>query len=110
MRTKAAQTDWRQILALYDLWMTLAPNAVVALNRAVAVAEVDGAARALQQVDALELPEYYLFHAVRAELLRRVARAAEAATAYPAAIEHCGNTCEKQLREKQLSTLTPAAE
>ena len=68
----AAQTDWHQILALYDLWMAMAPNAVVALNRAVVIAEIDGAARALQLVDALELPDYYLLHAVRADLLRRL--------------------------------------
>ena len=106
----AARTDWPQILALYDHWMAMVPSSVVALNRAVAVAEIDGAARALQLVDELELPDYHLLHAVRAELLRRLARSAEAAAAYRAAIERCGNAREKQLLEKQLSALTAAAE
>ncbi len=97
----AAQTDWRQILALYDQWMAMAPSAVVALNRAVAVAELDGAARALPLVDELEMPNYYLFHAVRAELLRRLGRLPEAAAAYEAAIERCGNAREREHLEQQ---------
>jgi RNA polymerase sigma-70 factor, ECF subfamily len=106
----AAHTDWRQILALYDQLMGMAPGPVVALNRAVVVAELHGAARGLELVDALDLPRYHLFHAVRADLLRRLARPAEAAAAYRAAIEHCGNAREKHLLEKQLGALTPAAE
>ncbi len=78
----AAATDWRQILQLYDQLVSLAPGPVVALNRAVAVAEVEGPGAALALVDRLGLRGYYLFHAIRADLLRRLGRAAEAALAY----------------------------
>jgi RNA polymerase sigma-70 factor (ECF subfamily) len=98
----AARTDWRQILALYDQWMAMAPGPVVALNRAVVVAEVDGADRALQLVEELGLSNYHLFHAVRAELLARVGRGAEAADAYRAAIGKCGNARERVFLEKKL--------
>src|SRR5262249_17780978 len=74
---ESARTDWRQILALHDHWMAMAPGAVVALNRAVVVAEIDGAERALRLVDELPLSNYHLFHAVRAELLRRLGRLPE---------------------------------
>jgi RNA polymerase sigma-70 factor, ECF subfamily len=98
----AAHTDWRQILALYDQWMDMVPSPVVALNRAVVVAEIDGPARALQLVDELELSNYHLFHAVRADLLRRVGRRPEAAAAYHAAIARCGNTRELDFLRQQL--------
>ena len=75
-------TDWSQIVALYDQLMTLAPTPVVALNRAVAVAEVQGPTAALDLVDSLDLPGYYAFHATRADLLRRVGKDAEATAAY----------------------------
>ncbi|HET9472387.1 MAG TPA: RNA polymerase sigma factor [Steroidobacteraceae bacterium] len=97
----ASHTDWRQVLALYDQWMTLAPSPVIALNRAVAVAEVDGVDLALRQVDGLDLPQYHLFHAVRAELLRRVGREADAASAYQSAIALCQNLREKEFLERQ---------
>ena len=71
----AADTDWRQILQLYDQLLALAPSPVVALNRAVAVAEVDGPDAALALVDGLDLDGYHLFHAIRADLLRRLGRA-----------------------------------
>jgi RNA polymerase sigma-70 factor, ECF subfamily len=80
--TDATGTDWTQILALYDQLMAIAPSPVVALNRAVAVAELDGPAAALVLVDRLALPDYHVFHAVRADLLRRLDRPAEAADAY----------------------------
>ena len=83
----AARTDWRQILELYDQLMAIAPSAVVALNRAVAVAEVHGVEHALQLVDAIDLPKYHLRHAIRADLLRRIGRTADAASAYRAALE-----------------------
>jgi RNA polymerase sigma-70 factor (ECF subfamily) len=83
----AGETDWRQIVALYDQLMALAPTPVVALNRAVAVAEVDGPAAGLALVDGLDLGHHHLFHAVRADLLRRLGRRAEAASAYDAALE-----------------------
>jgi RNA polymerase sigma-70 factor (ECF subfamily) len=98
----AAHTDWRQILALYDQWMAMSPGAVVALNRAVVVAEIDGAAQALRLVDELELAEYHLFHAVRADLLRRAGRLPEAVAAWRAALERCGNTRERRFLEEQL--------
>jgi RNA polymerase sigma-70 factor (ECF subfamily) len=101
----AAHTDWCQILALYDQWLGMGPGPVVALNRAVVVAELDGAERALELVDELELPGYYLFHAVRAELLRRLGRMPEAAAAYEAAIERCGNAREKQFLQQQMQAV-----
>src|ERR671919_593252 len=83
--SSASDTDWRQILALYDQHLAMAPSPIVALNRAVAVAEVEGPERALHLVDELDLASYYLFHAIRADLLRRLGRAAEAVKAYDAA-------------------------
>jgi RNA polymerase sigma-70 factor, ECF subfamily len=91
----AAATDWRQILALYDQLLALAPSPVVALNRAVAVAEVDGPAAALALVDGLDLQGWHLFHAIRADLLRRLHRDAEAAQAYEEAIARSGNAAER---------------
>jgi RNA polymerase sigma-70 factor, ECF subfamily len=90
----AAATDWNQILALYDQLITVAPSPVVALNRAVAVAEVDGPAAALAIVDGLDLGGYYLFHAIRADLLRRLGRDTDAALAYQAAIAGTSNAAE----------------
>jgi RNA polymerase sigma-70 factor (ECF subfamily) len=80
-----ASTDWAQILVLYDQLLALAPTPVVALNRAIAVAEVRGPQAALDLVEALELGDYCAFHATRAELLRRLGRAGHAAAAYDAA-------------------------
>jgi len=91
----AAATDWDQILELYDQLLTVAPGPVVALNRAVAVAEVDGPAAALILVDDLDLDGYYLFHAIRADLLRRLGRRAEAEAAYQAAMAQTGNRAER---------------
>ena len=102
----AAHTDWRQILALYDQWMAMAPGPVVALNRAVVVAEIDGAQRALPLVDELDLSHYHLFHAVRADLLRRLGRPAEAAAAYEAAIARCENARERDFLKAQLRSIT----
>lgn len=76
------QTDWPQIVALYDQLLAVAPTPVVALNRAIAVGEVQGAAAALALVDELYLNNYYPFHATRADLLRRLGRNSEAATVY----------------------------
>ncbi len=90
-----AATDWRQILQLYDHLLTLDPTPVVALNRAVAVAEVEGPATALALVDALPLDAYYLFHAIRADLLTRLNRAPEAQAAYQAALERTPNQAEQ---------------
>jgi RNA polymerase sigma-70 factor (ECF subfamily) len=91
----AAATDWEQILRLYDQLLAVAPSPVVALNRAVAVAEVQGPATALVLVDGLGMTRYYLFHAIRADLLRRLGRPADAQGAYEAAIAQTGNTAER---------------
>jgi RNA polymerase sigma-70 factor, ECF subfamily len=91
----AAATDWDQILQLYDQLLAVAPSPVVALNRAVAVAEVQGPAAALTLVDGLDLDRYYLYHAIRADLLRRLGRPGEAARAYEAALALTGNAAER---------------
>jgi RNA polymerase sigma-70 factor, ECF subfamily len=94
----AADTDWQQILRLYDQLLVVAPSPVAALNRAVAVAEVDGPAAALTLVDGLapaSLGGYYLYHAIRADLLRRLGRRAEADAAYETAIARTGNAAER---------------
>ncbi|HET6728212.1 MAG TPA: RNA polymerase sigma factor [Jiangellaceae bacterium] len=101
----AAATDWRQILQLYDQLLSLAPSPVVALNRAVAVAEVEGPDAALTIVDDLDLGDYHLFHAVRADLLRRLGRADEAALAYEAAIGRTKNAAERAFLRRSLGTL-----
>jgi len=101
----AAVTDWRQILMLYDQLMAVAPTPVAALNRAVAVAEVEGPHAALTIVDGLDLERYYLFHAIRADLLRRLGRWSEAARAYDAAIERCDNTAERDFLQRRLTEL-----
>jgi len=76
------ETDWSQIVALYDQLLTVAPTPVVALNRAIAIGEVRGPAAALALVDELDLDNYHPFHATRADLLRRLGRNSEAAAAY----------------------------
>jgi RNA polymerase sigma-70 factor, ECF subfamily len=91
----SAATDWDQVLQLYDQLLAVAPSPVVALNRAVAAAEVDGPAAALALVDRLDLGGYYLFHAIRADLLRRLGRPAEADAAYEIAIARSGNAIER---------------
>jgi RNA polymerase sigma-70 factor (ECF subfamily) len=91
----AADTDWRQILTLYDQLAALAPTPIVALNRAVAVAEIEGPAAALSIVDGLELKRYHLFHATRADLLRRLGRNPEAAAAYQEALDLTDNGAER---------------
>ncbi|WGW12362.1 RNA polymerase sigma factor [Saxibacter everestensis] len=92
----AAATDWGQVLRLYDQLLALTPSPVVALNRAVAVAEVEGADVALNLVDRIDLGDYHLFHAIRADLLRRLGRDAEALSAYDFAIDRCRNAVERE--------------
>jgi RNA polymerase sigma-70 factor (ECF subfamily) len=92
----SASTDWPQIRALYDQWMAIAPGPVVALNRAVVVGEIEGAEIALRLVDELRLPNYHLFHAVRADLLRRMGDGERALLAYREAIRLCGNEKERE--------------
>jgi RNA polymerase sigma-70 factor, ECF subfamily len=101
----AAATDWRQILQLYDQLASLAPSPVVALNRAVAVAEVEGPEAALALVDGLGLSDYYLFHAIRAGLLRRLGRDREAALAYEAAIARARNAAEREFLRRSRDSL-----
>jgi RNA polymerase sigma-70 factor, ECF subfamily len=103
--TTAADTDWSQVLQLYDQLFAIAPNAVVALNRAVAVAEVNGAAPALEIVDALDLDTYYLFHATRGELLVRLERYEEATLAYDRALDLTSNAAERALLERKRASL-----
>ena len=91
----AADTDWSQVLALYDQLDAVSPTPVVALNRAVALAEVAGPEAALGVVDALPLDGYHPFHATRADLLRRLGRGAEAAQAYDRALELATNPAER---------------
>ena len=97
VHSEPAGTDWRQIVILYDQLMSIAPSPVVALNRAVAVAELDGPAAGLALVDGLPLDRYYLFHAVRADLLRRLDRPAEAADAYDQALTLTTNAAERDV-------------
>jgi RNA polymerase sigma-70 factor, ECF subfamily len=101
----AADTDWRQVLALYDQLLALNPIPVVALNRAVAVAEVAGPDAALAEIDELDLDDFHLLHAVRADLLRRLGRDAEAADAYEKAIALAENTAERDFLLRRRATL-----
>ena len=105
---RAEDTDWRQILALYDLLLARTPTPVVAMNRAVAVAEVHGPAAALADVDGLHeaLAGYHHFHATRADLLRRLDRSDEAVAAYDDALALVGNDAERRfLTERRAATL-----
>jgi len=102
----AAATDWRQILALYDQHLAIAPNPVVELNRAVAVAEVEGPDAALALINRLDLNDYRLFHAIRADLLRRLGRTAEASRAYTAAIALSENVAERDFLESRRRALS----
>jgi RNA polymerase sigma-70 factor (ECF subfamily) len=97
----AGDTDWPQIVQLYDQLLSLVPTPVASLNRAAAIAEVDGAEAALTIVDRLPLGHYYLFHAVRADLLSRLGRAPEALAAYDAAIGLTENAAERAFLEEQ---------
>lgn len=92
----AADTDWAQILANYDHLLALSPSPVVALNRAVALAEVSGPAAGLAAVDELALDGFHLFHATRADLLVRLDRPAEAADAYDRALALVANDAERR--------------
>ena len=89
-------TDWSQVVALYDQLVHVDPSPIVALNRAIAVAELDGPEVALAAVDRLEptLTGYHAYHATRADLLRRLGRGQESRAAYDTAIELAGNTAE----------------
>jgi RNA polymerase sigma-70 factor, ECF subfamily len=102
----AADTDWRQVLALYDQLLALTPTPVVALNRAVALAEVDGPQAALTAIDTLPIRDYHHLHVTRAHLLARLGRSTEAAAAYRQALARTGNAAERRLLQHQLQELT----
>ncbi len=104
----ASATDWRQILQLYDQLLAMAPSPVVALHRAVALAEVDGPHAALALLDGLDLDGHHLFHAIRADLLRRLGRNDEAALAYAAAIARSDNARERAFLQRRRQALTRA--
>ena len=102
----AADTDWRQIAALYRELQRFQPSKVVELNQAVAVAMGEGLERGLALIDALDgLNDYYLFHAARADLLRRLNRPAEAAKAYQRAIALAGNQVERGYLQRRMQKL-----
>jgi RNA polymerase sigma-70 factor (ECF subfamily) len=110
---RAEQTDWRQILELYDRLERLQPTPIVSLNRAVAVAMADGLERGLQLIDDLmasgELNDYHLLHAARADLLRRSGSNREAAASYTRALELTGNDAERRFLEKRLRNIQAAS-
>jgi RNA polymerase sigma-70 factor (ECF subfamily) len=103
--TTAAATDWAQIVTLYDHLLRLRPNAIVALNRAIAVMEHRGPAAALDALDEIDLPTYHLFHATRAEALRRAGGDDEAADALRRAIALTSNAVERRHLERRLADL-----
>jgi len=108
--SSTAATDWRQILQLYDAHLAIAPSPIVALHRAVVVAETEGPSAALALVDEIALDAYYLFHAIRADLLRRLGRTAEADAAYVVAIARSGNAPEREfLRERRIALQSSGA-
>ena len=101
----APDTDWSQVIALYDQLTRLDPSPIVALNRAVAVAELDGPEVALALVDRLPLTSYHAWHAVRADLLRRLGRSAEAKQEYDAAIAATQNSAERRYLHRKRGEL-----
>ncbi|NEN06783.1 RNA polymerase sigma factor [Diaminobutyricibacter tongyongensis] len=101
----SSETDWHQILQLYDQLLAIAPSPIVELNRAVAVAEVEGPDAALAAIAALDLPDVAAFHAVHADLLRRTGRFAQAGLSYDAAIALAGNSAELAYFERMRDNL-----
>ncbi len=101
----AGDTDWSQIVRLYDQLLVVAPTPVVALNRGIAVAELDGPAVAFAAVNGLDLDGYHLFHATRADLLERLGRVDEALAAYAAALERTTNVAEQRLLQQRRDAL-----
>ncbi|RYP86521.1 RNA polymerase sigma factor [Nocardioides guangzhouensis] len=100
-----SMTDWSQVVRLYDQLYALSPTPIVAMNRAIAVAELDGPEVALVTVDGLALTTYHAWHATRADLLRRMGRTDEARAAYDAAIGLAGNTAEQAWLTARRDTL-----
>jgi RNA polymerase sigma-70 factor (ECF subfamily) len=108
VHTDGPATDWEQVLALYDQLLAHNPTPIVALNRAVAVAEVHGPALALAIVEELDLPGYHLLPAARADLLTRLGRTSEAVAAYDEAITLATNDTERTFLETRRARLTTA--
>jgi RNA polymerase sigma-70 factor (ECF subfamily) len=110
---RAEDTDWPQILRLYDLLERIQHSPIVSLNRAVAVAMVEGPGRALELIDALaaagDLESYHLLHSARADMLRRLGSTAEAAKAYVRALELVSNDSERRFLERRLSEVKVTA-
>jgi RNA polymerase sigma-70 factor (ECF subfamily) len=104
----APDTDWTQVLQLYDQLLALAPTPVAALNRAVALAELEGPEAGLASVDELKLDGYHLFHAIRADLLKRLGRETEAAAAYEAALALTENAAERDFLARRRAALSRA--
>ena len=102
---QASATDWNQIVQLYDQLMQIAPSPVVAMNRAIAIAELDGPDVGLAALDGLALDQYQPFHATRADLLRRTGRTSEAALAYGRALELTTNETERRFLVGRLTDL-----
>ena len=102
----ASSTAWGQILQLYDQLAAIAPSPIVTLHRAVAQAEVEGPAAALAAIDRLDLDAHYLFHAIRADLLRRLGRTQEASSEYAAAIARTENERERAFLERRRQATT----
>jgi RNA polymerase sigma-70 factor (ECF subfamily) len=101
-------TDWAQLGTLYDQLYAVNPSPIVALNRAIVIAELDGAAVALADVERLELTEYHAWHATRADLLRRQGRSSEARASYDAAIELAVNPAEVRYLRRRRASLAGA--
>jgi RNA polymerase sigma-70 factor (ECF subfamily) len=100
------ETDWSQILELYNQLLAVAPTPVVALNRAIAVGEIDGPAAALALVAGLDLAGYHPFHATRADLLRRLHRSEEAVSAYNTAASLAPTAAERDFLSSQARLLS----
>jgi RNA polymerase sigma-70 factor (ECF subfamily) len=107
VHTDGPATDWTQVLALYDQLLRHTPTPIVALNRAVALAEVHGPAPALDAIDELDLPGYHLLPATRADLLARLGRTADAVAAYDEAIALATNDTERTFLRTRRARLTP---
>jgi len=101
----AADTDWRQVVQLYDQLMAIAPSPVVAMNRAIALAELDGPDVGLAALEGLALEHYQPYHSSRADLLRRTGRSAEAADEYRAALAVTTNDAERRFLARRLAEL-----
>ena len=105
----AGDTDWRQIVGLYDVLLRLQPSPVVELNRAVAIAMHDGPERGLAVMDALfargELPDYQLAHAARADLLRRLGRQRDALDAYQRALQLTAQAPQRRFLQRRIAEL-----